>query len=112
MKLDNSENFHKKLKSPKIKYAYMVTREIEDSGPGYPVPNLGLHSSVKKAKKHYDSIIEDRSKNNDFKLHWDMPYQIDIRVYNGETMCQALMEYSYDKYRVRERLIIERWILS
>lgn len=111
MKLDNSENFHKKLKSPKIKYAYMVTREIEDGGPGYPVPNLGLHSSVKKAKKHYDSIITGRSKNDNFKLHWQGMI-LDTHTQNGDAIYKAMMEYSYGQYHVSEILMIERWLLK
>lgn len=43
------------------KYVYVVTRLIEGSQKGIQhIPNLGVHSNEKKARRHYESILKDR----------------------------------------------------
>lgn len=64
-----------------MKYAYVVTRIMFKFQDGVMhIPNLGVHSSYKKAKKHFNSVVKDRQKTeNGYKVHrptYDTPVSI------------------------------------
>lgn len=45
-----------------MSYVYIVTRIFDHSMPGITqIPNLGVHTSLKKAQKHFDSVYQDRT---------------------------------------------------
>jgi len=44
-----------------MSYIYVVTRITKNADPGvFEIPNLGVHTSYKRAQKHYDSVVADR----------------------------------------------------
>jgi hypothetical protein len=46
-----------------VKYAYIITRTFTRFEPGITeLPNLGVHSTFKKALEHYESVKADRAK--------------------------------------------------
>lgn len=54
-----------------MKYVYMVTSLIEGLPRGTRnLPNLGLHTSLAKARRHYNSVINYR-KDRGYQIHWD-----------------------------------------
>lgn len=62
------------------------------------IPNLGVHTSYKRAKSHYNSVIEDRKKST--KGHVAHGPRIDDRV-------SVLQEDSF--YLTGETVRLERW---
>jgi hypothetical protein len=48
-----------------MKHVYIVTRIVEKLTNGIrEIPNLGVHTSFKKALQHYNSVIVDRGANS------------------------------------------------
>ena len=48
-----------------MKHVYIVTRIVEKLTNGIrEIPNLGVHSSFKKALKHYNSVLINRGASN------------------------------------------------
>jgi hypothetical protein len=80
---------------------YVVTRYVTDATLVTPIPNLGVHTSKKKALAHYKSVIEDRLRLGARLLH---EHKLDQNIQNKD-MIEALIA-SKDGY---ERLKIEVW---
>ncbi len=88
-----------------MKYAYMVTRRVTPEQPYcYDVPNLGLHSSMKSAVRHFKSVIKDREKCG-ATVCWAS--SLDVRpVGRKQETHEARIEL---KNGQTETLLIEKW---
>lgn len=92
-----------------MKYVYVVTRVVNGDSLGTPIPNLGVHSSYKKAKRHFDVIIKDRH-DSDYRVlinhRTNLPPEEEWRkryvVANKAYAC---------KDNVTEELRLEKWRL-
>jgi len=88
-----------------MKYVYIVTRVVtNETGPGVAIPNLGIHTSLKKALVHYNSIVEDRVQRG-YKILWDHSTPEDWRHERAVRTRECMIEQP----TCLENLIIERW---
>ena len=52
-----------------MKYAYIVTRITRNNQDGITeIPNLGVHSNFIKAKRHFKSVYDSRTKEGDISV--------------------------------------------
>ena len=91
-------------------YIYIVTRIVDVDGKrfGTAVPNLGVHTSLKKAVNHFEGVKTERLKRG-YVCHWDIygedpPACIDTRKDVRTAMLTVRGEYAET-----ETLKIERW---
>ena len=54
----------------KKRNVYIVTRVVQNSEFGIAIPNLGVHTALKRATEHFESIKQDRIKQG-YTEHWD-----------------------------------------
>ena len=95
-----------------MKYIYIVSRTVKDSNSNVSyLPILGVFASLKKAREHYDLVINWRVEAG-FKLYWNMleeekiPKGIPIK-----NMSKAYLSLKRDYDEIIEELRIERWVL-
>lgn len=73
---------------------------------------LGVHSSLKKAKSHFDAIINDRRGRENFYQRWVMGTS--NRQYDKKSleMKSTLLEYTFNENMIREMVFIQRWKIA
>lgn len=89
-----------------MKYAYVVTRINDRQTPGIrDIPNLGVHSNLKAATRHYRAVCEDRG------MTFERYYRFDkFGVYAQWDRFQLLANTYFPEHA--EEIRLERWRLG
>lgn len=86
------------------RYIYIVTRIVKNDQPGVTeIPNLGAHTNIRKAKRHFESVVEDRKVSSQVKTTFFTP----IVGYPGDERMFVLAEGYV--YSTGEQVRLERW---
>jgi len=94
-----------------MRYVYMVTTIAENLPKGFrSIPNLGAHSSLKSATKHFNSVVSDRRKFAKRVVEGRTPETGD---YPSHLLRSADIEFKDGYYGGRvEEIRLERWKLK
>jgi len=85
----------------------VVTRIVEGEYLGTPIPNLGVHSTLKRAKEHFDSVVKDRVI-HDYEEVYHRYYGKGVeRDERYKVIWKALLKNPCET----EELRLEKWIL-
>jgi hypothetical protein len=88
-----------------MRYVYVVTRICEGDSLGTPIPNLGVHTSFKKAKRHFDAIVDSRIK-HDAQVMWGGNYDTITHPFDRYVVVNKAIIYEGD---FKEELRLEKW---
>lgn len=88
-----------------MKYAYIVTRIVEGQTIGTPIPNLGVHTTFKKARRHFEAVVESRVKDG-HQVVWGKNYNTLLEDWDRYVVVNTahILEGS-----VTEELRLEKW---
>jgi hypothetical protein len=89
------------------KYIYVVTRIVEGKYAGNPIPNLGVHSTLKKALSHFDSVVESRVAHGYEKVY----HRYFGKNIEREERYKVVWEVLVKNPCEVEELRLEKWIL-
>jgi len=86
-----------------MRHVYIVTTiNFDNKGGMYSIPNLGVHTSEKKAVKHWRSVVEDREKR--LKL---LHVTTRTEAFYKDERYVTLREANFPEEKVR----LEKWIV-
>ncbi len=86
-----------------MKYVYVVTRVLDRVTPGViNVPNLGVHSSLNAATKHYLAVCQDRTSKK-----FVVARRLDSKSSVGRS--QVVLQTYFPNHQ--ELVMLERWTL-
>jgi len=98
------EKFALKQNKRKI---YIVTRDYFSAPSGVlNVPNLGVHTSLLRAKDHFESVLKDRKVAMQGKVQWDVSDNVTYNNYPDVVLRRVRIEYSNGQ---AEELKLEQW---
>lgn len=87
-----------------MKYVYVVTRITKNANPSVTeIPNLGVHTSLKRAKQHFEGVVTDRRLTSKVNKTFFTP----IIGYTNEDRMFVLAEGFV--YSTGEQVRLERW---
>jgi hypothetical protein len=93
-----------------MRHVYVVTRiPVNNFEGGVSVPNLGVHTSLQKAERHFDSVVKDRQMRSKKKIHVNTVRAKDMPAYMKERM--LVLSTAYVVEPEREEVRLERWEL-
>lgn len=89
---------------------YIVTRMVRGERVGQSYPNLGGHTNLEKAIKHFEGIKEHREQTyKNYKCYWDRSTAIHAGGGTRESVRECYMQYDECGAKVTEELIIEKY---
>lgn len=89
-----------------MKYIYVVTRIVKSKQAcGVAIPNLGVHTSERSARDHFESVIQDRTKYG--RVVWDRDTGMDF--YRDEQTVLIREAHCQDNWHGDEFLRLEKW---
>lgn len=80
---------------------YIVTRHVTGSKWGIAIPNLGVYTSLKSANKHFESVLQDRTRRGSALIVWEHNFT----QQNDNIIREALIKDEEE----HEHLKIELW---